>query len=436
MAVPIIAIVGRPNVGKSTLFNRIIRRRRAIVDAVSGVTRDRHYAEAEWCGRAFIIADTGGFLTHFQNDIDRGVRFQVEEAVDEADIVLLVTDVRSGVTTTDQVMGGLLHKSGKTTVVAVNKVDTPALEVEAGVFMQLGFGEPHLISALHGRGTGDMLDALIERLPAQAAPEEATGEIAVAVLGRPNVGKSSLVNALLGREKMLVTAIPGTTRDSVDSFVKRYGQTYRLIDTAGLRKRRKVHESIEYYSTLRSIRSLDRCHVAVIMVDAREGVLNQDLKIIDMAVEARRGIIIALNKWDLVTKTDKTFVEAERAVKNTVKGNDYIEVISTSALTGQRTYKLLDLCRRVYAEWSRTIETGTLNRMLETAVKRNHPPAHRGRQITIKYCTQTGSSPPAFTFFANKPAGIPVPYRRYLSRQIRESFGFAGVPFQVLFKKK
>lgn len=436
MAKPIAAIVGRPNVGKSTLFNRIIRKRQAIVDAVAGVTRDRHYSPAEWSGREFILVDTGGYMVQFKDEIDRGIRFQVEEAIDEADLVLFLTDVNSGITKTEQIMADMLLKSGKPTLLLANKADSMMLEAEAAVFNRLGFGEPVSISALHGRGIGDMLDVIISRLPENESIEPESGEISIAVLGRPNVGKSSLVNALIGKEKMLVTEIPGTTRDSIDSTIKRYGQVYRLIDTAGLRKRRKVHENIEYYSTLRTIRSINRCQLVIIMVDAREGVQHQDLKIIDMAIESQRGIILALNKWDLIDKDDKTFIAVEREVKDILKGNDFIVIVSTSAVTKQRVYKLLDICKKVYADWNRRVETSALNKMLQDAVEKNHPPSSRGKFVSIKYCTQTGVSPPVITFFVNKPRGLPEQYRRYLARQVRESFGFSGVPLKLQFKRK
>ena len=436
MSTQIVAIVGRPNVGKSTLFNRIIRRRKAIVDSESGVTRDRHYAPTEWCGRVFTILDTGGYLVDFKDDIDRGIRFQVEEAIAEADLVLLITDVHTDITVIDKTMGDILLKSRKPTIVVVNKVDSASQEPEVGAFMGLGLGEPSAVSALHGRNVGNLLDRVIELLPNTGAVPAEDASISIAILGKPNVGKSSIVNALIGKEKMLVTDIPGTTRDSVDSFIKRNGQLYRLVDTAGLRKRKKVHENIEYYSTLRTIRSLDRCQIVVIIVDAREGVQQQDLKIIDMAATVKRGIVLALNKWDLVAKDDRTYIEIERHVKEKLKNAGYIEIISTSAKTKQRLFKMIDICRSVYNEWSKRIETNRLNKLLSESIERHHPPSHRGKQVTIKYCTQTKSAPPVFTFFANHPGGIPEAYRRYLSNSIREQFGFTGVPLTLQFKKK
>ncbi|MCP4727266.1 MAG: ribosome biogenesis GTPase Der [bacterium] len=436
MALPIAAIVGRPNVGKSTLFNRIIRRREAIVDETAGVTRDRHYTTTDWCGREFIIVDTGGYMIHFKDEIDKGIKFQVEEAIDEADVVLFMTEIGTGVTDIDLVISKMLQKSKKTTIMVTNKVDSLKQKMDIYEFLKLGFGEPMTISALHGKGVGDLLDEVIEKFPEQKSLEPKEGEISMAILGKPNVGKSSIVNALYGKDKMLVTDIPGTTRDAVDTLIKRDGQKFRLIDTAGLRKRKKVHENIEYYSTLRSLRSLERCHIAVIIVDAQEGVEFQDLKILEMAIQAKRGILIVLNKWDLVVQDDKTFVEMERKVKDKLRNIDYINILSSSAIRRQRTFKMLDVCKEIYSEWQKKVDTSRLNEMLEKAIKMNHPPSYRGRVVAIKYVTQTGEAPPVFSFFCNYPKGIAENYRRYLNRQIRENFGFSNIPITLQFRKK
>lgn len=436
MSLSLVAIVGRPNVGKSTLFNRILRKRKAIVDAESGVTRDRHYEQTDWNGREFTLVDTGGYLAHFKDDIDKGIRFQVDEAIEEADVVLLTVDVRTGIINEDKLMADSLLKSGKPILVVANKADSAHMEADAGEFIRLGLGEPSIISALHGRKVGDLLDRIVSSLPEFDGTYKDLDSISVAIVGKPNVGKSSLVNAFLGKEKMLVTDIPGTTRDSVDSYFKWNDRVYRLIDTAGLRKKRKVYENIEYYSTIRSKRSIEECHVVVIVIDAQDGIQYQDLKIIDMAVKAKRGIVIALNKWDLISKDTHTYKKLVNGIKEKLGIHSFVEVVSISAITKQRIFKLLDVCKLVHDEWGRRIETAKLNDLLQGIVKRYYPPAYCGKQVTIKYCSQTKTSPPEFTFFTNHPLGIPESYRRYIINKVREAYGFEGVPLTVQIKKK
>ncbi|MFC1514138.1 ribosome biogenesis GTPase Der [candidate division KSB1 bacterium] len=436
MSDPIVAIVGRPNVGKSTLFNRIIGRRDAIVDARSGVTRDRHYAIAEWCGRNMMVVDTGGYIDHLENEIDKGIRFQVEEAIDEADLILFMSDVRSGITNNDMLIGKILLKSNKPVIPVINKVDAQHFEADAGVFMKLGFGEPVTISALQGRSVGDLLDEVLDKLPEKSDEIEKDVEFSIAILGKPNVGKSSIVNSLAGKEKMLVTDIPGTTRDSIHTYIKKEGKIFKLIDTAGLRKRKKIYDNIEYYSSLRTIRSIQECQVAMIILDVQEGLTVQDMKIIEMASEAKKGMILVLNKWDLVDKDDRTYVEMEKELKFNLKNAEYIQIISTSAKTRQRVHKLLDQCESVYCEWSKKIETNILNKHLENWFKSHHPSAYRGKPVSIKYCTQIKHAPPVFVFFTNHPDGITESYKRYLNNKIREDFNFAGVPLTLEFKRK
>lgn len=436
MATPIVAIVGRPNVGKSTLFNRIIKRREAIVDSIAGVTRDRHYANTDWSGNKFVLIDTGGYMIDYENDIDKGIRFHVKEAIDECDVVLFVTDNKTGITDIDIEIAKILRKSKRPVILVANKVDDQTQEIYATEFMRLGFGEPFMVSASHGRKVGDLLDEIVGKFPSAYDLEAEDDEIAIAILGRPNVGKSSIVNSLYGKEKMLVTDIAGTTRDSVDTIITRNEQRYRIIDTAGLRKKTKINEDLEYYSSLRTLKSLDRCHIVLVVVDVQEGIQNQDLKIIEMAMDARKGIMIILNKWDLIEKDDKTFKEYEEIARDRLKEADYIHIVTTSATTKQRLYKMLDLSKELFEEWNKRIDTSELNKVVQKIVEMNRPPAHRGRFISIKYATQVSSAPPVFTFYTNYPKGIPDNYRSYLVNKLRDNFGFKGIPITVVFKKK
>ena len=434
----VVALVGRPNVGKSTLFNRIIRKREAIVDDKPGVTRDRNYQTADWAGVAFDIIDTGGYVSGSKDVFEKAIREQVHYALDEADVIVFVTDVTTGVTDMDEEIARMLQRVRSRVIVAVNKVDNEFRETEMGQFYRLGLGTPYVLSAMSGRSTGDFLDALVALLPHKEAPKEQPLEKAVhiAVLGRPNVGKSSYVNAILGIDKQIVTPLPGTTRDAVDTHFRYKERTLVLIDTAGLRKRARVKENIEYFSTVRSYQALERCDVAVVLVDATQPIADQDQKILQAAAEAGKGIVLGVNKWDVVEKTSRTAREFEIDIHEAIKDLAYIPLLFISALEKQRIFKLLDLALTVYDECHRIIPTPELNRFLQAAVEKNHPAAYGTKWVKLNYITQTRSNPPVFIIFTNEPRGIKQNYRNYLENQIRSQYGFMGVPIRLAFRLK
>lgn len=436
MKKPIVAIVGRPNVGKSTLFNRIIRRREAIVDDESGVTRDRKYAPADWAGVDFDLLDTGGYVPASDDVFERAIRQQVEIALKEADVVILVTDVTTGVTTVDLEIAVLLLKSQTKVLLVVNKVDNDARELDVSEFYQLGLGEPAAVSAIGGRAIGDFLDRVVELIPHRAFIEPEKAVMQLAVLGRPNVGKSSFVNAILGHDKMIVTEIPGTTRDAIDTVVHYEGRNMVLIDTAGLRKRSRVNEDIEFFSTVRTANALHRSDIAVVLIDATQRLTDQDKTIIMSAVDQGKGIIVAVNKWDLLEKDTMTARRFEQEMQDDLRDLNYLPILFISALTRQRIFKVLDLALSVHAERDKRLSTAELNRFLVEAVEENHPPAFGTKWVKINYATQVRSAPPVFVFFTNEPLGIKKNYRIYLENKLREQFGFFGVPIKMAFRKK
>ena len=437
MKLPVVAIVGRPNVGKSTLFNRIIGRREAIVDDRPGVTRDRLHAEADWAGRSFLLVDTGGYLPEREDQIARAVFEQVQGAIREADLVVFLVDAQTGVTAMDEELAAELKRSGANVLLAVNKVDSAAKELSVADFYRLGLGEPVALSAQTSRKVGDFLDELVARLPQQSAtPEREDAALALAVVGRPNVGKSSFVNAIVGEDKMIVTEIPGTTRDAVDTRIKHFGDEIVLIDTAGLRKRSRVKDAIEYYSTVRSLASIRRCDVALVLIDATRGIESQDLRIIEEAVRLNKGVVLAVNKWDLIEKDSRTAREFEQRMREALKNKAYIPILFISARTKQRVYKVLDVVKSVYRERKKTIKTSELNDFLKTVTERYAPPSMDRREVKIKYCTQVRSNPPVIAFFTNAPRSIRANYRAYLENQFRERFGFMGVPLTLVFRRK
>ncbi len=436
MPEPLVAIVGRPNVGKSTLFNRILRRREAIVDNTPGVTRDRKMAIAEWAGRRFCLVDTGGYLPG-GDVIEKAVLDQVRQAVEEADVIVFLTDARSGVTALDTEIASVLRRVQKPVLLAANKADSATVELNVAEFYALGLGQPFPIAAESGRRLGDFLDAVVAALPEKESATEENGRdtIRLAVVGRPNVGKSSFVNCLLGEERQIVTEVPGTTRDAVDTSFEHHGQAYVLIDTAGLRRRARVSEAVEYYSTVRSLRSLRRSDVVVLLIDATEGITDQDIRILEQAIKHGKGIVLAVNKWDLVEKTANA-AEFEAAIRDKLRGNAFMPILFISSKTGQRVFRVLEVARAVYEERRKTIKTSELNQFLSAAVAGYAPPSMDRREVKIKYCTQVKHSPPVFAFFTNAPKSIPANYRQYLENRLRERFGFFGVPLTLVFRKK
>jgi len=431
---PIVAIVGRPNVGKSTLFNRITGGRTAIVESVPGVTRDRIYGDAEWLDKWFSIIDTGGI--DFQDDvITRQVRQQALVAVDEADVIIFVVDGREGLTGVDEEIASILRRSSKPVVLCVNKVESTEQTWEASVdFYALGLGEPILVSAAHGRNIGDLLDAVVEHFPADADVTE-DDSLKVAIVGRPNVGKSSLVNKILGEERVIVTDIPGTTRDAIDTKFVFCDQNLTLIDTAGLRRKSKVDESVEYYSVIRTLRAVERSDIAVIMIDAVEGLTDQDKRIAGIAHEQGRGIILAVNKWDLVLKETNTMRDFEKGLREQLLFLDFAPVVFISARTGERIDKLLELCLMVHESRNMRLSTGVVNQIIQDAVAMNQPPSDKGVPLKIYYGAQVQVKPPTFVLHVNRKDLLHFSYQRYLENRIRQEYAFVGTPIMIVAKE-
>lgn len=436
MAEALAAIVGRPNVGKSTLFNRLTETRAAIVHDMPGVTRDRLFGSVEWCGRTFSVVDTGGLVPRSAERFERAIREQVVLALEDADVVLYVADATVGITDLDQEIAAMLRGSAKPVLVAANKADNAARRLEAVEFYGLGLGEVYPVSAINGMGTGEFLDAVVAALPREMADGEADPRARIALVGRPNVGKSLLSNALLGQQRSVVTDIAGTTRDAVDSVLSHAGQEIVLVDTAGLRKRARVTENVEFYATLRTRRAIEACDVAVLLLDAAPGLEAQDIRVLKDAEERGKGLVIAVNKWDLVAKETNTARDVERDIRGRLKTLEHVPVVFVSAKTGQRIRRLLDIALRVVAERSRRIGTARLNAALEEAVAAHHPATHRGRFVQLKYATQVGVSPPVVAIFCNHPQAVTESYARYLANRFREAFGFSGVPLKLVFRRK
>lgn len=433
---PLVAIVGRPNVGKSTFFNRLTESRKAIVHDLPGVTRDRVYGKALWNGVDFSVVDTGGFVPRSVDRFESAIREQATIAIEEADVIIFIVDVVTGITDIDQEMTKILRAANKPVLVVANKADNDARRWEASLFYQLGLGEVYPISSLSGMGTGDLLDAVVNAFPEQPEEEEPDDRLHIAIIGRPNVGKSSLTNALLGEERSIVTEISGTTRDAVDSVMKYQGQEIVLVDTAGLRKRSRVTENIEFYSLLRTERAIEEGSIAVLLLDATQGLEAQDIRVLKHAEEMKKGLVVVVNKWDLVEKETNTARDFQRSIRDRLKTLEYVPVIFVSAVTKQRVNKVLDTAIQVAELRKQRVPTSKLNDVMLAAIERHQPPVYRNQFVKIKYVTQVRSDPPVFAFFCNQPKGIREPYRRYLENQIREHFDFQGVPITIVFKEK
>ncbi len=430
----IVAIVGRPNVGKSTLYNRLIGERQAIIDDTSGVTRDRQYGASFWNGKHFTVIDTGGFVQNSEDVFEAAIRSQVRIAIEEATLLIFMVDVTTGITDLDEQVAELLRKSDKEVILAVNKVDNHQRQLEANEFWSLGFEETYFLSSVTGSGTGELLDAVTEKIEEE---EELESDIPkIAILGQPNVGKSSLTNALLGEDRNIVTDIAGTTRDSIHSKYNKFGKEFLLIDTAGIRKKTKVHENLEFYSVMRAIKALDEADVCMLLIDAQTGVEAQDLSIFRLAIKRNKGVVILVNKWDLVEKETNTARDFEKEVRNRLAPFNDVPVIFTSVLEKQRIFKAIEAALAVYENRQRKIKTSELNEIMLEAIERTPPPAYRGRFIKIKYVTQLPTYYPAFAFFCNSPKHIKESYRNYLENQLRKNFDFTGVPISVFFRNK
>lgn len=431
----IVAIVGRPNVGKSTFFNRLTETRQAIVDEISGVTRDRHYGSVFWNGRNFTVIDTGGYITNSEDVFEEEIRKQVHLAMDEADIIIFLVDVLSGITDLDESIAKLLRKEKKPAMLVANKVDNSQRQHDTAIFYSLGLGEVYPISSINGSGTGDLLDELVKFFSKEDDEEES--EIPrISVVGRPNVGKSSLINALIGEERNIVTDISGTTRDSINTRYTKFNHDFILVDTAGIRKKSKVREDLEFYSVMRSIRAIERSDVCMLLIDATLGLEGQDLNIFHLIEKSKKGIVVLINKWDLVEKESGTAKEYEEKVRQKLQPFNDVPVVFISALSKQRIHKALEEAIHVYENRKQKIPTSKINEVMLEAIEAYHPPAVKGKYIRIKYVTQLPSATPSFAFYCNLPQYIKEPYKRYLENKIRQNFNFTGVPVQIYMRKK
>jgi GTP-binding protein len=432
---PVVAIVGRPNVGKSTLFNRLVGERQAIVEDIPGTTRDRIYGAADWAGREFTVVDTGGIAVNEADTFTAMIEEQARQAMEEADVIIFMVDVRAGVSQADGEVAEHLRRSQKPLIVAANKADNLELDLDASDFYQLGLGDPMPISATHGLGIGELLDEVVSRLPPEAAEPEPE-LFKVAIVGRPNVGKSSLLNAILGQERAIVSEVPGTTRDAIDTVLEYEGQRLLLIDTAGIRRRGRVERGIEKYSVIRALRAIDRCDAACLVVDASEMLTGQDVHIAGYVNDAHKGMVLVINKWDLVPKTETTMRQYQTEIERELNFMDWVPWLFISAKTGQRVERVLRSVLHIKEQREKRIGTGELNQVVQEAVRRHTPPGDKGRQLRIYYATQAGVNPPTFVFFVNDPKLSHFSFKRYLENQIRQRFGFEGTAIKLVLKAR
>ena len=433
----LVAIVGRPNVGKSTLFNRLVGMRQAIVDDVAGVTRDRHYGRCDWCGREFSVVDTGGYTTNSDDVFESAIRSQVQIAIDEADLILFMVEAATGITDYDADIADILRRTRKPVVLCVNKVDSGEKMFDTYQFYSLGLGEIYSISAANGSGTGDLLDAVVAALPEDEPQEDAyAGLPRYTIVGKPNVGKSSMTNALLGQERNIVTPVAGTTRDSIESHYNKFGHEFMLVDTAGIRRKAKVHEDLEFYSVMRSIRAIEHSDVCILMIDATQGMEAQDMNIFNLIAKNRKGCVIVVNKWDLFEKDSNTMKEYIEGLKARIAPFNDIPIIFTSVLNMQRIQDVLNAANEVYANYSQKIPTARLNETLPPIIEETPPPAWKGKYVKIKYVTQLPTKFPSFAFFCNLPQYIKDPYKRFLENQLRKNFNLKGCPVQIFCRQK
>ena len=434
----LVAIVGRPNVGKSTLFNRLVGMRQAIVDETAGVTRDRHYGKCEWCGTVFSVVDTGGYTSNSDDVFEGEIRKQVLAAIEEADLILFMTEAGTGITDYDAEIADILRRSGKPVVLAVNKVDTGAKMYDSFQFYSLGLGEVWSISSANGGGTGDLLDEIVRKLPDESSEDmdEHQELPRITIVGRPNVGKSSLTNALLGSERNIVTPVAGTTRDSIATYYNKFGHEFMLVDTAGMRKKSKVHEDLEFYSVMRSIRAIEHSDICILMIDAQTGLEAQDMSIFNLIVRNQKGCVIVVNKWDLVEKDSNTMKRYEEALKSRLAPFSDVPIIFTSVLRKQRILDVLNAAADVYGNYSRKRPTSQLNEEMLPVVGEYPPPAWKGKYVKIKFVTQLPTRSPKFAFFCNLPQYVKEPYRRFIENKMREKFDFKGCPMQIFFRQK